>query len=97
MSMSISDLIHKIEDLKDKYKYYQEVQGNAKRELLLWDPYDGLTKEQHAHYYHSIIGDCRYLLNKYQNEIKETRKQIKKLNREQNIKNNAKGINKQKN
>lgn len=81
---SMSDLVHKMEDLKEKYQSYQRMIGYAKRDLQLWDPYDGLTKEQHENYYHSIIGECRYQLNHLQNEIKELRKKIKNLNRLQN-------------
>lgn len=93
----ISDLVYRITDLKERYRYYQKRQQHAKHDLLLWDPYDGLTKEQHEIYYRTIIEDCRYLLNSLQNEIKEVRKEIKKLNREQNLQNNAKEINKQTN
>lgn len=80
----MSDLVHKMEDLKEKYQSYQRMIGYAKRDLQTWDPYDGLTEEQHKIYYHSVISDCRYQLNSLQNEIKELRKRIKNLNRLQN-------------
>ena len=80
----MSDLVHKMEDLKEKYQSYQRMIGYAKRDLQMWDPYDGMTKEQHEIYYHSVIYDCRYQLNRLQNEIKELRKKIKNLNRLQN-------------
>lgn len=80
----MSDLVHQMEDLKEKFQFYQRRQEHAKRELQLWDPYDGMTKEQHEIYYSSMIYDCRYLLNRLQNKIKELRKKIKNLNRLQN-------------
>ena len=85
---TISDLIHKLEDLKEKYNYYQRCQENARHDILIWDPYDGMTKEQHEIYWSHIINENKYILNNLQNEIKEVRKNIKKLNREQNEKNN---------
>lgn len=80
----MSDYVHKMEDLKAKYQSYQRMLGYAKRDLQIWDPYDGMTKEQHENYYRSVIGDCKYQLNHLQNEIKELRKKIKNLNRLQN-------------
>ena len=85
---TISDFIHKLKDLKDKYNYYQRSQENARHNILIWDPYDGLTKEQHELYWTCVIRDNKYILNNLQNEIKEVRKIIKKMNREQNAKNN---------
>ena len=87
---TISDLVHKIEDLKEKYRYYQRCQEHARHNILFWDPYDGLDKEQHEIYWSCVIGSNKLILTNIQNEIKEVRKQIKKLNREQNIKNNKK-------
>lgn len=81
---SMGDLVHKMEDLKLNYQSYQRMLGYAKRDLLLWDPYDGMSKEQHENYYHSVIGDIRYQLNHLQNDIKKLRKRIKNLNRLQN-------------
>ena len=84
---TISDLTHRLENLKQKFSYYQKCQENAKRDILIWDPYDGMTKYQHETYWKHVIEDNRFNLNWLQAEIKEVRKQIKQLNREQNAKN----------
>jgi len=91
---SMSDLVHKMDDLKEKYQSYQRMIRYAKRDLQMWDPYDGMTKEQHKIYHSSIIYDCKYQLNRLQNEIKELRKKIKNLNRLQNKEHEHKQIKK---
>jgi hypothetical protein len=46
-NLEIKQLVHNISVLKEKYRYYQNCQEIAKRDYNMWDPYDGLTKDQH--------------------------------------------------
>lgn len=85
---SISEAITDLNELKEKFRYYQRCQENAKRDLLMYDPYDyedeDVSKEEHERRYYAEIEDNKYILRHLEYDIKELRKIVKNLNRKQN-------------
>lgn len=80
-----SDLLNKIKEtskelreLKEKFSFYQRCQVINKEFLLVDDPYDEVPKE----HYETEIYYCRFTLKVMQQEIKELRAKLKKLQRE---------------
>ena len=88
-NLEIKQLVHNMSILKEKFRYYQNCQEVAKHEYNIWDPYDGLTKDQHERKYGDEIASNRYILNSLEKKIKECRKKLKQANREQNKKREA--------
>lgn len=84
---TIKELTYQLNVLKKQFRFYQIGQEIAKHDYNMWDPFDGLSKDEHERRYTSEIVSNRYVLSQLQKEIIETRKQLKKLNREQNGKN----------
>ena len=80
----ISRLNSELYELQNKFRYYQNKQEHDKRDLVMWDPLDGLTKEQHENLYYVEIWSNRQNLRALQNEIIELRKKIKTIQRKQN-------------
>ena len=84
----IGDAYKDLKMLKEKFRYWQLGTENIKKRI--YDPYetefDRHRWEMHNQY---EILENRYVLKDLENEIKELRKIIKKMNREQNLKNNS--------
>ena len=84
----ISKAYEEIKQLKEKFRYWQLGTENIKKRI--YDPYetelDRYQWEMHNQY---EILENRIVLKDLENEIKELRKIIKKMNREQNLKNNS--------
>lgn len=85
MEQSSTNLLNKIKEtsqelreLKEKFSFYQRCQMVNKESLLIADPYDELPKE----HYEIEIHYCRFTLKMMQQEIKELRAKLKKLQRE---------------
>lgn len=83
---TISELYEKLRQAKEQYAMYQRSQEYEKREINMWDPYDGLDKEVHEMSCQQRIWDNRYMLRHLQDDIKELRKKIKTLQRNTNKK-----------
>ena len=85
---SISEAILDLEILKEKFRYCQSRQESAKRDLLMYDPYDyedeDVSKEEHERRYYAEIEANKYTLRHLEYDIKELRKIVKNLNRKQN-------------
>ncbi len=85
---NIGDAIRDLEDLKERYRYYQNRQEIAKHDLLIYDPYDyedeDVSKEEHERRYYAEIEANKYTLRHLEYDIKELRKIVKNLNRKQN-------------
>ena len=83
----ISDANKKMSQLKAKFRYWQIGTENIKKRI--YDPYETeLDRHQWEMHNQYEILDNRVVLKDLENEIKELRKTIKKMSREQNFKNN---------
>ena len=83
----ISEVNRKLTQLKEKFRYWQLGTENIKKRI--YDPYEtNLDRHQWEMTNQYEILENRYILKDLENEIKELRKAIKKMNREQNLKNN---------
>ena len=81
----ISEAYEQLQNLKVKFRYWQLDTENIKKRI--YDPYETeLDRRQWEMHNQYEILDNRYVLKNLENEIKEVRKLIKKLNRKQNIK-----------
>lgn len=81
LSKDIKDTSRELQDLKEKYTFYQRCQTYNRQNLpIIEDPNDECPKE----YYETEIHDCRFTLNIIQQEIKELKIKLKKLQRELN-------------
>jgi len=80
-SDSIGYLVNLLRMLKEGYNYYKRLQTNLRKEQFDGDPrfYEDWDKERS-----SLIWDTRRELNYRETQIKEVKKRIKRLNREQN-------------
>lgn len=74
----IRKISQELEELKLKFTMYQRLQGINKESLVTYDPYDEVPKGA----YETEIYYCRFTLKVMQQEIKELRKKLKKLQRE---------------
>ena len=74
----IRKISQELEELKLKFTMYQRLQGINKESLVTYDPYDEVPKGV----YETEIYYCRFTLKVMQQEIKELRKKLKKLQRE---------------
>ena len=73
--------------LKEKFRYWQLGTENIKERI--YDPYETeLDRHQWEMHNQYEILENRVVLKNLENEIKELRKTIKKMSREQNFKNN---------
>lgn len=83
----ISEAYKKMSQLKEKFRYWQLGTENIKKRI--YDPYETeLDRHQWEMRNQYEILENRCVLKDLENEIKELRKIIKKMNREQNFKNN---------
>lgn len=83
----ISEAYKRLQNLKSKFRYWQICTENIKKRI--YDPYETeLDRRQWEMHNQYEILDNRYILKGLENEIKEVRKTIKKMNKEQNQKNN---------
>lgn len=83
----ISDANKKMSQLKTKFRYWQIGTENIKKRI--YDPYETeLDRHQWEMHNQYEILENRHVLKDLENEIKELRKTIKKMSREQNFKNN---------
>jgi len=83
----ISEAYKKMSQLKEKFRYWQLGTENIKKRI--YDPYETeLDRHQWEMRNQYEILENRCVLKDLENEIKELRKTIKKMNREQNFKNN---------
>ena len=83
----ISDANRKLIQLKEKFRYWQLGTENIKERI--YDPYETeLDRHQWEMRNQYEILENRVILKNIEKEIKELRKTIKKMNREQNFKNN---------
>ena len=83
----ISDANRKLIQLKEKFRYWQLGTENIKERI--YDPYETeLDRHQWEMRNQYEILENRVVLKNIEKEIKELRKTIKKMNREQNFKNN---------
>jgi hypothetical protein len=83
----ISDANRKLIQLKEKFRYWQLGTENIKERI--YDPYETeLDRHQWEMRNQYEILENRVVLKDIEKEIKELRKTIKKMNREQNFKNN---------
>lgn len=83
----ISDANRKLIQLKEKFRYWQLGTENIKERI--YDPYETeLDRHQWEIRNQYEILENRVVLKDIEKEIKELRKTIKKMNREQNFKNN---------
>ena len=81
----ISDANRKLIQLKEKFRYWQLDTENIKERI--YDPYETeLDRHQWEMRNQYEILENRVVLKDIEKEIKELRKTIKKLNREQNAK-----------
>ena len=84
----ISDANKEMSQLKEKFRYWQLGTENIKKRI--YDPYETeLDRHQWEMHNQYEILENRYVLKDLEKEIRELRKIIKKLNREQNLKNNS--------
>ena len=83
----ISDANKEMSQLKEKFRYWQLGTENIKKRI--YDPYETeLDRHQWEIHNQYEILENRCVLKDLENEIKELRKTIKKMNKEQNLKNN---------
>lgn len=83
----ISEAYKRLQNLKAKFRYWQLGTENIKKRI--YDPYETeLDRHQWEMHNQYEILDNRYVLKNLENEIKEVRKTIKKMNKEQIQKNN---------
>lgn len=83
----ISEANKKLEYLKSKFRWIQRNTEIIKQRI--YDPYEtDLDKHQWEICNQQEIWANRYCLKHLEKEIKEIRKTIKKMNKEQNLKNN---------
>jgi len=83
----ISDANRKLIQLKEKFRYWQLGTENIKERI--YDHYETeLDRHQWEMRNQYEILENRVVLKDIEKEIKELRKTIKKMNREQNFKNN---------
>lgn len=81
----ISDAYEKMSQLKEKFRYWQIGTENIKKRI--YDSYETkLDRHQWEMHNQYEILENRRVLKDLENEIKELRKTIKKMNREQNLK-----------
>jgi len=70
---TIKDLTAYLKLLKEKYRFYQIGQENARYYIKLYDPYDyeeeEVTKEEHEQRYTDEISSYRYVLKNLEDEI----------------------------
>jgi len=83
----ISEANKKLEYLKSKFRWIQRSTEIIKQRI--YDPYEtDLDKRQWEMHNQQGIWANRYCLKHLEKEIKKLRKIIKKMNKEQNLKNN---------
>ena len=81
----ISEAYKQLQNLKAKFRYWQLGTENIKKRI--YDPYETeLDRHQWEMHNQYEILDNRYILKDLENEIRELRKTIKKMNKEQNKK-----------
>ena len=82
---NIKEAYKKISQLKEKFRYWQLGTENIKEKI--YDPYETeLDRHQWEMHNQYEILENRCVLKDLENEIKEVRKIIKQMNREQNKK-----------
>ncbi len=86
----LSIKIKELKSLKEKYRYFQISIDTIKNEL--WDPYDypNLDKDIWEKQTIEEIKIRGQVLKNLEEQIREVKKHIKKLNKEQNERNNTK-------
>ena len=86
----LSNKINELKSLREKYRYFQISIDTIKNEL--WDPYDypNLDKDIWEKQTIEEIKTRGQVLKHLEEEIREVKKHIKKLNKEQNERNNTK-------
>ena len=86
----LSNKLKELKSLKEKYRYFQVSIDIIKNEL--WDPYDypNLDKDIWEKQTIEEIKIRGQILKHLEEEIREIKKHIKKLNKEQNERNNIK-------
>ena len=86
---NIKEAYKNIHILKEEYHYYQKYQEQLRKDYNNWPgpPESHSKRIWEDSIYEQILLNRKELRNK-ENQIKELRKNIKKMNREQNLKNN---------
>ena len=84
----LSNKIKELKSLREKYRYFQISIDTIKNEL--WDPYDypNLDKDIWGKQTIEEIKNRGQVLKNLEEQIREVKKHIKKLNKEQNERNN---------
>lgn len=88
----LSEANKKMKELKYKFRFYQIGIENAKYNLQSYfDPYDYPDLDEWTWQINvqCEIASISYILKNLEKEIRELRKDIKNMNRQQNIKNNV--------
>ena len=86
---TLKELIHKLNREKELYRYYQIRIENLKYDVQCgYDPYDypNVSEWDYQMAVQRVISDCSFVLKTIQESIKELRKKIKTLQRENNEK-----------
>ena len=90
----ISELILKHKLLKERFNERQRIQEKSRNDLKRYENLDKRYPEhryvENIRYLEQIVFENKVLLNALQKECIAIKKKIKKLNKEQNIRNNKK-------
>ena len=83
----ISKLIGIHKELKERFKYYRDIQEFNRIEVLLWKDCKLPIKEERLKKYSQKIYETKCILRGIQKQCVEIKKKIKRLNKEQVIRN----------
>lgn len=91
----ISELMLKHKLLKERFNERQSIQEKSRNDLKMYENLDKRYPEHkyvenYIRYLEQIVFENKVLLNALQKQCIEIKKKIKKLNKEQNIRNNKK-------
>jgi len=92
----VSDAVADIEKLKAQYRELKTKQEDLKRVHNMYDPESGLTEYEWKMKCQSYMWANKDELNRLSKEIIDTRKEIKRLDRAQNLKYNTQNGSKRK-